>query len=85
MIGQLVRVPEPAPVVPPTPVAQKDPVLRVGSSGPEVAQVQTWLFADGLFGVGTFDAVRAFQKKHGLSADGVIGPRTWAKLREVFE
>jgi hypothetical protein len=82
MMAELTRVPEPAPVVPPAP---SDPVLRVGSSGPEVAQVQTWLFADGLFGVGTFDAVRAFQKKHGLSADGVVGPRTWAKLREVFE
>lgn len=35
---------------------------------------------DGIFGDGTLAAVRAFQQKNGLSSDGVVGDKTWAKL-----
>lgn len=35
---------------------------------------------DGLFGNGTQEAVKAFQRQHGLEADGVVGPQTWAAL-----
>jgi N-acetyl-anhydromuramyl-L-alanine amidase AmpD len=38
------------------------------------------LLADGIFGMATHAAVIAFQQKHGLKADGVIGPITAAKL-----
>ena len=35
------------------------------------------------FGESTYNAVRAFQSKHGLSVDGVAGPNTIAKIGEV--
>ena len=38
---------------------------------------------DGSFGSGTASAVRAFQRLFGLTADGVVGAGTWAKLNEV--
>ncbi len=34
-------------------------------------------------GSGTASAVRAFQRLFGLTADGVVGAGTWAKLNEV--
>ena len=35
---------------------------------------------DGLFGNGTEQAVIAFQKRHNLVPDGIVGAGTWAKL-----
>ena len=35
---------------------------------------------DGIFGEGTEEAVIDYQVAHGLDADGVVGPNTWAKL-----
>lgn len=59
-------------------------------SGPEVESLQRLLvqkhgFAiviDGRFGPGTEGAVRQFQERHGLEADGVVGPATWRALNE---
>lgn len=63
-------------------------VLREGSSGPDVALVQTWLDGlrgewpalpklklDGRFGSDTRSAVRIFQLANGLREDGVGGAR----------
>ena len=36
---------------------------------------------DGKLGKKTRSAVKAFQKKNGLTADGVVGEKTWAALR----
>src|SRR3972149_10806893 len=35
---------------------------------------------DGLFGRDTEDAVKRFQRAHGLDDDGVVGPLTWVVL-----
>jgi Putative peptidoglycan binding domain len=38
------------------------------------------VLVDGLFGPGTAEAVRDFQRDHDLPVDGVVGPRTWQAL-----
>lgn len=37
---------------------------------------------DGVFGAQTAAAVTAYQATHGLTVDGVVGPKTWGKLFE---
>ena len=62
--------------------------LWVGSSGAEVKTLQTklkrWGYytgsIDGVFGSGTKKAVIAFQKKNGLTPDGIVGPATLKAL-----
>lgn len=36
---------------------------------------------DGQFGTVSYNSVFAFQQSHGLSADGCVGPQTWAALQ----
>lgn len=63
-------------------------ILRQGATGGEVKEVQRrlklWGYydgqVDGVFGVGTKRAVIAFQKKNGLTADGVVGKSTYKAL-----
>ncbi|MDR1563870.1 MAG: peptidoglycan-binding protein [Oscillospiraceae bacterium] len=62
--------------------------LKLGSRGDEVKALQKRLIelgyltgsADGVFGQGTEDAVKAFQQRAGLTTDGVAGKGTLAKL-----
>ena len=63
--------------------AQAAKPLKRGSEGARVVQVQRWLDidADGIFGSGTRRAVKGFQRRHGLTADGIVGPVTWSALR----
>ena len=63
---------------------QAEAAVYWGSKGEQVRQVQRklrqWGYydgeVDGVFGQETYDAVVLFQKKNGLSADGVAGSRT---------
>ena len=63
-------------------------ILRQGATGGEVKEVQRrlklWGYyngsVDGVFGSGTKKAVIAFQKKNGLTADGVVGKATYQAL-----
>jgi peptidoglycan hydrolase-like protein with peptidoglycan-binding domain len=65
------------------------PVLKQGSTGPDVTALQSKLKelgfdpngVDGNFGPGTKAAVIAFQQSKGLQADGMAGPATLAALQ----
>ncbi len=39
---------------------------------------------DGKIGKLTTEAIKEFQKANGLTSDGVVGTKTWAKLREFL-
>ena len=62
--------------------------LRKGDEGGDVEALQQLLGADpryttkvdGIFGRDTEASVRAFQADNGLTADGIVGPLTWAAL-----
>ena len=62
--------------------------LRKGDKGTQVKVLQ-WLLndngfdcgtADGIYGSKTLAAVKAYQKAHGLTADGIVGRNTWTQL-----
>lgn len=78
----------------PPPVPAGHPTLQHGSTGPEVVGLQKLLAtrypvyahgcgalpATGNFLTVTDCWVREFQRRSGLAADGIVGPRTWAAL-----
>lgn len=57
-------------------------LLKVGSTGYEVRELQRLLSLrdDGVFGIKTLKAVKAFQAKNGLISDGIVGSKTWDVL-----
>ena len=57
-------------------------LLRKGDNNENVKLLQQKLGIDpiGNFGPKTEEAVKAFQTKHGLTADGIVGDGTWAKI-----
>ena len=68
-------------------INEPKPTLLIRSKGDYVVIAQGRLVVagydivvDGVFGPKTKQAVIQFQKDHGLTPDGVIGPKTWAKL-----
>ena len=57
--------------------------IKQGSRGPLVVEVQEKLEispADGIFGPGTARIVKEWQLANGLTADGIVGPKTLGKL-----
>ncbi len=69
--------------------------LKEGSTGDQVAILQALLALDpsiypegiisGFFGRKTSEAVRRFQRKHGIDALGFVGPKTLKKLNELLK
>ena len=67
--------------------------LRYGDKGDDVKALQILLLgngfpcgkwgADGDFGIATQNALKEYQRKHNLSADGIAGPATWGSLLGV--
>lgn len=55
---------------------------REGSRGPVVAMIQKAVgcYPDSIWGKLTTEAVKAYQREHSLTPDGVIGPRTLAAM-----
>lgn len=72
--------------------AAAPPILKLGSSGPDVPDLQYRLQLLGhyhssaittYYGPATRNAVSRFQKQYGLPNDGVAGARTWTALKKV--
>jgi len=63
-------------------------ISRYGSNGSEVRQIQTKLKSwgyyngsvDGIYGSQTVNAVKYFQRRNGLTADGIAGQKTLAAM-----
>jgi V8-like Glu-specific endopeptidase len=84
---------------PPVTPAPSRPMLRAGSRGVAVFELQTrlnlWLLdtpgtgvpllvVDGIFGPKTRQAVITFQRALRLKVDGIVGPQTWGALQSVL-
>lgn len=84
--------PEKEPEKPTTPTGStctvELPIVKQGDNGFTVVAVQMLLnkhdfsvkYTDGDFGPDTLAKVKAFQKAKGLTADGIVGSKTWAAL-----
>lgn len=95
--GQDIEIVRNAPLGTPEDSAPLSP-LRIGSSGNEVAILQTRLNrisanypsipkinpTDGIYGPETENAVRKFQQIFSLAQDGIVGDATWYKVRSVY-
>lgn len=87
-VNPVVATAPPAPVVVTTPASR--PTIQSGSSGADVKAWQTILnqsygtAIDGQFGPATKTATMQWQKAHGLTADGIVGPQTWAAGYNTF-
>lgn len=72
--------------------------LRLGSQGQAVQRIQLQLNrisadyplipkipeSDGIFGVATENAVKAFQRTFNLTEDGIVGKATWYRIQYIF-
>lgn len=68
-------------------------VLRIGSRGSDVAEIQAalnqlpstqaHLAADGIFGSKTSGRIREFQRQNRLAVDGIFGPNSFAMLLKL--
>jgi len=75
-------------IIPLPPPAEAAVTLELGSRGENVRKVQERLIkfdylkgkADGIYGRDTYNAVKLFQSRNKLTADGRVGPATAAKL-----
>jgi peptidoglycan hydrolase-like protein with peptidoglycan-binding domain len=68
---------------PPAPPVQQQlpPTIRLGAVGDDVKLMQAAVMPhDGIFGTVTDQALRDYQRRHGLVADGICGPATWRSI-----
>ena len=62
-------------------------LLKLGSEGENVKKLQIKLGVDpiGKFGPKTEAAVKGWQSEHGLTADGIVGDKTWNVIMGIAE
>lgn len=73
-------------------IQKRQPEEKIVLKMPDAKQIQTALKnagfyegeIDGVIGPITKEAIRKFQEKNGLNPDGVVGSRTWEKLKEYL-
>ncbi|MEG1547144.1 MAG: peptidoglycan-binding protein [Clostridia bacterium] len=72
--------------------------LKLGMGSNDIKQIQVQLnrirmnypaiprinYVDGVFGVETQSAVKAFQNIFQLASDGIVGKSTWYKIKEIY-
>ena len=73
-----------------SPQATSRPTLRQGAKGQSVSLLQghlnkhyplySKLVVDGEYGPKSVSVVREFQRRAGITVDGIVGPQTWAAL-----
>jgi murein L,D-transpeptidase YcbB/YkuD len=76
----------PAPANPDADDPKKRAIIRRGSQGELVKEVQNILGAtpyDGIFGPITEKFVMSFQRRKGLKDDGIVGPITWTEFDKI--
>ena len=63
-------------------VSGSTPLVKLYHKGEPVKRIQkaVGVKADSYYGPSTVKAVKAFQKKHGLGVDGIVGDKTWAAI-----
>jgi peptidoglycan hydrolase-like protein with peptidoglycan-binding domain len=74
------------------PVPAQKPTIRRGSRGPAVRVLQESLITlgynpgpvDGIFGLRTEAAVKAFQADRKIKVDGIVGPVTWGEIAKAL-
>lgn len=84
----LAQTPTPTSQTTPPAVIINRPVLKVGSQGDAVSELQATLKLlgyyngpiDGIYSESTANAVSQFQKAAGLTPDGIMGVTTWERL-----
>lgn len=72
-------------------------LIKYGARGNDVKRMQEYLQViarsysripsitpDGIFGQKTLAAIKSFQKLFGLDVDGIVGPKTWNKILEIW-
>jgi peptidoglycan hydrolase-like protein with peptidoglycan-binding domain len=72
--------------------AKLEPLPPAGPYKPSVKEIQAALkkagyyagSIDGTLGPKSKNAIEEFQKAHGLTADGKVGPKTWAELSKYL-
>lgn len=90
-VARLIDVDYDTPYEEDAPMIDTHETIRKGAKGPAVSAMQGMLIrhgydieADGKFGAKTEEALKDYQLREGLEADGICGPKTWIALDMTY-